>query len=197
MNISSLSNYFNNNVQSLLSTSLQGTGLTTSTGATSVTGLNGQQSDSTQLSPFAQLLSTFQQLQQSNSTKYQQVTQQIAANLHNAAQTAQSNGNTTGANLLNQLASDFTSASKTGQIPSVKDLAAAIGGSQHHHHSHAAFSDSDSDSSNSTSSTNQSLNQLLAAFQSTTTSASRSQSQNPLSIILNTLSTAGVTGGNS
>jgi hypothetical protein len=75
------------------------------------------QSDSTQLSPFAQLVSALQQLQQSDPTKYAQVTQQIATNLQSAAQTAQSQGNSTAANQLTQLASDFSNASQSGQIP--------------------------------------------------------------------------------
>ena len=72
-------------------------------------------------------MSTLQQLQQSDPTKYQQVTQQIATNLQSAAQTAQAEGNTTAANQLNQLATDFTNASQSGQLPNVQDLAQAIG----------------------------------------------------------------------
>src|ERR1019366_2800930 len=45
-----------------------------------------------------------------------------------------SDGNTTAATQLNQLATDFTSASKSGQLPSVQDLAQAVGGHHHHHH---------------------------------------------------------------
>jgi hypothetical protein len=99
-----------------------------------VSGTSGQQSDSGQLSPFAQLLSTLQQLQQSNPTEYKQVTQQIATNLQNAAQTATSDGNTSAANQLTQLATDFTTASQSGQLPNISDLAQAIGGGGHHHH---------------------------------------------------------------
>lgn len=128
-----------------------------------------------------------QQLQQSNPSQYQQVTQQIATNLQSAAQTAQSEGNTGEANQLNQLASDFTSASQNGQLPNVQDLAKALGGHHHHgghHHSRAASTDS-SDSSSS---------QLLSAFQ---TNQSQNEALNPLSIIENTLTSAGLTGSNS
>jgi hypothetical protein len=52
--------------------------------------------------PFAQILSSFEQLQQSNPSQYQQVTQQIAKNLENAAKTAQSEGDPTAANQLKQ-----------------------------------------------------------------------------------------------
>ena len=66
-----------------------------------------QQPDSGQLSSFAQLANTLQQLQQSNPAEYTQVTQKIAANLQSAAQTAQASGNTTSAAQLNQLSTDF------------------------------------------------------------------------------------------
>ncbi|HEY2104476.1 MAG TPA: hypothetical protein VGH29_01745, partial [Candidatus Binataceae bacterium] len=148
-------------------------------------------------SPFAQLLNTLQQLQQTDPTRYQQVTGQIATNLQGAAQTAQSEGNTTAANQLNQLATDFTNASKSGQLPNVQDLAQAVGGHHHHHHSHAA-ADPDSSSttgatSTSSTSPSQTLSQLLSAFQSNSTQAG---ALNPMSIILGTLSSAGITSSN-
>jgi len=79
-----------------------------------------QQSDGSQLSPFAQLPSNLQQLQQTNPTKYQQVTQQIATNLQSTAQAAQSQGNASAANQLSQLATDFTTASTSGQHPTFR-----------------------------------------------------------------------------
>lgn len=78
----------------------------------------------TQLSPLGQVTSTLGQLQQSDPTKYRQVTQQIAAALQNDAQTAQSEGEIAMAARLNQLASAFTSASQDGQLPNLQDLAA-------------------------------------------------------------------------
>lgn len=152
--ISSLSSSL---LHTVLNTVLQGTGLTTgntlNTGGSSPLGLPA---DSSQLSPFAQLMSTLQQLQQSDPTKYQQVTGQIATNLQSAAQAAEAQGNTAAANLLNQFATDFTNASKTGQVPNIQDLAQAAGahGPHHHHHSHSGA--------------------------------------NPMNIILNTLSNAGI-----
>jgi hypothetical protein len=198
--INNLSNY----LQSALGTALQGTGLTTNTNGNNSNSISASSiqspSDNGQLSPFAQLMSTLQQLQQSNPTQYQQVTQQIATNLQNAAQTAQSSGNTTAASRLSQLATDFTNASQNDQLPNIQDLAQAVGGGHHHHHHfHADFSSnstSDSSSSNpssatgtgSSSNTSQ-LNQLLAAFQ---TNASQNDSLNPMAIIMNTLSSAGI-----
>lgn len=130
--------------------------------------------DNNQLSPFAQVVSTLQQLEQTNPSQYAQVTQQIAANLQTAAQTAQSQGNTTQANQLTVLANDFTNASTSGQLPNLQDLAQTIGGHHHHHRGGA--------------------DQLLSAIQN---SGSQNDSTNPLSIIQSTLSSAGTTTSNS
>jgi hypothetical protein len=186
--ISSLSGSY---LQSILGSALQGIGSTSNTTSNTINSIGTssitQPADNQQLSPFAQMMSMLQQLQQSNPGQYQQVTQQIATNLRNAAQTAQSEGNSTAENQLSQLSSDFKSASTSGQLPSVQDLAQAIGGGHHHHHAHAAAADPDGDSSSS--SANQTANQFLSAFQS---NSSEDQSLNPTAIILNTLSNAGL-----
>jgi hypothetical protein len=202
----SIANLSSSYLQSVLGTALQGVGLTNNTTANSLssTGVSSAAllPDSGQLSPFAQLMSMLQQLQQSDPSKYQQVTQQIATNLQSAAQSAQANGNSTAANQLNQLSTDFSSASKSGQLPNVQDLAQAIRGGHHHHHhhAHAASADPDGDSSansssswSSSSSTNQTLSQILSAFH---TKEAQNDSLNPTAIILNTLSNAGIRGSN-
>jgi hypothetical protein len=159
-------------VDSILSSALQKVGLASKGTASTLSSIGGstpaQQPDSSQLSPLGQVLSTLQQLQQSNPTEYKQVTQQIATNLTSAAQTAQSGGNTSAANQLTQLASDFANASTNGQLPNIQDLAQAVGGGGGHHPHHHAESGS-------------------------ATTSTASTSQNPLSIITNTLSSAGVT----
>jgi len=204
MSINSLSPLTNTYIQSLLSTQLSSA---VSTANGSANGINaasllGQQ-DNNNLSPFAQVLTTLQQLQQSNPTEYQQVTQQIATNLQSAAQTATSDGNTQAAANLTQLSTDFQNASQSGQLPNVQDLAKAIGGGHHHgHHHHAASSTTDTDgdatSSNSTgpssiatadNSTTGGLSQLLSSLLST---SNTTQSLNPTSIIRNTLQNAGI-----
>jgi hypothetical protein len=204
MSISSINNFSNNNLASELSSALQGTGLTITTSGNNV-GSVGQGSDSSQLSPFAQLLSTLQQLQQSNPTQYATVMQQISTNLQTAAQTATKDGNTSAASELTQLSTDFANASKTGQLPNIQDLAQALGGGGHHHHhfhadssSTSSSSASGSSSSNSTSgtdntgsSTSQALEQLLSAFQASNNS--QNSALNPMAIIMNTLSSAGIT----
>ena len=129
-----------NYLQSILNATLQNTRLAATQAPANATSTDTNQTDTNQLSPLARILSTLQQLQQSDPSKYQQVTQQIAANLQAAAQTAARDGNTKGASELTQLATDFTNASKTGQLPSIQDLAEAMGGGsshgrQHHHHS--------------------------------------------------------------
>jgi hypothetical protein len=165
-------------LQSVLSTSLRSAGLTSSAGKSTSSSLPG--SDNSQLSQFAQILGSLQQLQQSNPAGYRQLSQQVSSNLLKAARTAQSEGNTAAATQLNQLSSDFSSASTSGQLPNIQDLAQAAGGQpqpQHHHHHHGG---SGSESS--------SLSTLLAAFQSSATTTSASDALNPLSIISNTLS---------
>jgi len=101
--------------------------------------------DSSRLSPFAQLVSALQQLQQADPSEYRQFTAQVGASLRNEAQTAQQQGNSGVAAQLTQLATDFTGASQTGQLPNLQDLAEAIGGGSdsgrvggrgHHHHHH-------------------------------------------------------------
>ncbi|HUE05395.1 MAG TPA: hypothetical protein VMR62_37965 [Bryobacteraceae bacterium] len=189
--ISSINNLSSSYLQSLLSTGLQKTGTAgSSSGTASVT----SQPESGQLSPFAQVMSTLQQLQESNPAEYGQVTGQIATNLQSAAKTAQADGNSTQATQLNQLASNFTSASQSGQSPNIQDLAQTLGGGGHHHHHFHSSVHSDSDSSTSSdsttsgSSTNQ-MNQMLAAFQ---TNSSANESLDPMAIISNTLSSAGI-----
>ena len=131
---------------------------------------------------------------------------QIATNLQSAASTATADGNTSAASQLNTLATDFTNASTSGQLPNMSDLTQAIGGGggHHHHHGHHgsssssstdATSSTDASSSTSTSSTSSTspLSQLLAAFQS---NATQNEQFDPLSIITNTLTTAGITGSN-
>jgi len=156
-------------IQSVLGSALQGTASTT--GSNSSPAL---QSDSSSLSPFARMLSSLQQLQQYDPAEYQQVTQQIAANLQKASETAQAGGNAAAATQLAQLSTDFGNASKTGQLPDVQDLAQAAGahrGHGHHHH-HAQATSGSTDSSQPGGAGN--------------------SAADPLSIIVNTLSQGGV-----
>jgi hypothetical protein len=145
------------------------------------------------------MMNKLQQLQQTDPAKYKEITAQIAKNLESAAQTAQSQGNSTAASQLTQLSTDFKNASASGELPNVQDLAQATGsqsvGGQHHHlHSHFVPSDLDcnatttSDTSSS-SSVSQSLSQFLAAAQA---SGTQSDSLDPTAIILSTLSNAGI-----
>jgi hypothetical protein len=173
MNLGTLSGLTNNsNVQSVFRSAVQDSGLTTA----NITSSASQSQDKSQLSPFAQMMSNLQQLQQSDPAKYQQVTQQIATNLQSAAQTAQANGDSAAADRLNQLAGDFSNASKSGDLPKMSDMAQALGAHRHghgHHHAPPASSDSDS------SSASQTLGQVLAAYQNT---SSPSTGLDPMSI---------------
>ena len=203
MNLNSVSNIATSYTQSVLS-ALQ---LPNSTsGATSsqidASSLMLPQDSSAQLSPFAQMLSALQQLQQSNPTEYQQVTAQISTNLQNAAQTATADGNTSQATELNQLATDFSNASQNNTLPNIQDLAQAMQGSQGHHHHHhgggasvAGSSDSSSTASGSSSSATTAtsdLCQIVSAFLANANSSSQDSTLNPLAIISNTLTSAGI-----
>ena len=198
MSIGSLNPLSNSYLQSILTSAIQGTGLTTNSAnnslSTSAASSITQAPDNSQLSPFAQLMSELQKLQQTDPAKYQQVTQQIATNLQTAAQTATAAGDTTKAAQLTQLSNDFSSASKSGQLPNVQDLAQAVGGHHHHHHHHAEAPPTDATATAgtpATSSGGQSLSQLLAAFQ---TNTPQTAATDPASIIMSTLSSAGITG---
>jgi hypothetical protein len=200
MSTSAIGNLSSAYLQQVLISALQSAGITANSTSNPSGTTSSSQSDSAQLSSFAQLASTLQQLQETDPAEYKQVTQEIATNLQSAAQTAQSQGNSSAAGQLTQLASDFTSASQTGQLPNLQDLSQAVGGSTggsggHHHHHQAEAASSDSTSS---SSTNQTLSQLLASLQQTNDSQStQSASIDPGTIILQTLASAGISVSNS
>jgi hypothetical protein len=193
MSTGSINPLSNSYLQSILTSAIQGAGLTTNTPSKSLSSIDPSsmvslQPDNSRLSPFAQLMSELQQLQQTDPDKYKQVTGQIATNLQAASQTAQASGDTTDSTRLTQLSNDFTSASQSGQLPNVQDLAQAVGGHRHHHH-HSGGGASGS-SSTSTSQT-QALDQILSAFQ---TNGTQSAATDPMSVIMSTLASAGITG---
>jgi hypothetical protein len=191
-------NSLNNSYVQSLFTALQSTA-TTATGdnvsSSSTTALTSTGSDNSQLSPFAQLVSTLQQLQQWNPTDYAKVTQQISTNLQAAAQGAQQSGNTAEASQLNQLASDFSKASSSGQLPNIQDLAQAV-----HGHHHGGGGDKDASSSTSdpfgsiSSSVSNTLTQLEQLFSSSQSGGT--QANDPASVIFSALSQAGLSGSN-
>jgi hypothetical protein len=189
-----INNLSSNYLQSILGNLSSGSASNTTTNTAS--GLDTSsialQPDNQQLSPFAQMLSQLQQLQQTDPAKYQQVTGQIATNLESAAQTAQTDGNSTLAAQLNKLATDFTNASQSGQLPNIQDLAQAASGHHHHHHHHAEPASGDDGNSSSTSGASQALTQLLSGLQSGTQDAST----DPMKIILKTLDAAGSSSSN-
>jgi hypothetical protein len=207
MNVNALSNIANPYIQSLTNAAMSA--LSSSPFTTGLGGASGSaafpQDGSPQLSPFAQLMSTLQQLQQNNPTQYTQVTQQIAANLQSASQTALANGNTSQAQELNTLSGDFKSASANDQLPNISDLAESMGGHHHHHHyspggtSSTASASGSSTPASSASSTSpasaatQSLSQLFGSF---TNNTAQNDALNPLNIIMNTLASDGISLGN-
>jgi len=209
MSINPLPNISGPYIQSLIANSISGSANKLSSSGVDPSSLILPQDGSPQLSPFARILSTLQQLQTSDPTKYQQVTAQIATNLQSAAQTATSDGNTSLASQLNQLSTDFTNASQNNTLPNVQDLATAVAGAHghhHHHHMHAPSSSSDSGSSTDTTASDPSianptpanstqaggLSQIISSFLVNSLSSAQNSSLDPLSIISSTLSSAGV-----
>ncbi|HEY7389934.1 MAG TPA: hypothetical protein VH640_15565, partial [Bryobacteraceae bacterium] len=198
MNVNSLLSIANPYLQSLIGSTISSAPKSSSAGSSvSQSSLALPQDGNPQLSAFAQILSTLQQMQQSNPTEYQQVTSQIATNLQSAAKTATADGDTSQANELNQLATDFQNASQNNTLPNVQDLAQALSGHGHHHHAHYMQSSSADPSSTPANSTTTSasagsnpLSQLVSAFFGTQTQASQNTSLDPVTIINNTLSGA-------
>jgi hypothetical protein len=194
MNVNALSSIANPFIQSLTSAALSA--LNATAGKTNTSGVSStanSQDGSAQLSPFAQLMSTLQQLQQSSPSQYQSLTKQIAANLQSASQTAQAQGNTAQAQQLNTLATDFQNASTNNQLPNVADLAQAMSGHHHQFSQSSSQSSSSGTSTDNSSSQNQSVSQLLAAYSA---NSNASDALNPMNIIVSTMSSAGITMGN-
>jgi hypothetical protein len=192
MSTNSINSLANSYIQSVLSTAAT----SAKANPASVSAPSVQQPDNGQLSSFAQMMNTLQQLQKSNPSEYQQVTAQIATSLQTAAKTATADGNAPAAKQLTQLATDFTNASQNAQPLNMQNVAKAMSGGHHHHHGGGGGSkaSSDSDSSNPTSSTSSSsstspLSQFLASMQS---SSSQNSALDPSTIIANTLASAGI-----
>src|SRR5579863_2515000 len=72
--------------------------------------------DTQQLSGPAQFYQQLQSLSQTNPNEFKQLTAQIASTLEKEATQAQASGDTSEAKGLNQLASQFQTASQTGQL---------------------------------------------------------------------------------
>jgi len=117
MNVSSISDLARQHMLSILGYSSTGQ---TSTGNLSIGSSAG--STSTTVSPFAQMLTELQQMEQANPSQYAQVSQQISTNLAAASSSALTRGNTKLATSLSTLSKDFASASQSGQLPSITDL---------------------------------------------------------------------------
>jgi hypothetical protein len=158
-----------------------------STNIASTSGAAGNTQDPNKPSPFAQILSSLQQLEQSSAPQYRQVTQQVATNLSTASQSAAVAGSPGLASELTQLSTDFRNASASGQLPNVRDLAQAIGsGAGRYHQIGRPFSSSAPSGSGSN------LNEFLQSLGASQNGSSANGSLNALSIIDNTLSSAGI-----
>lgn len=112
MTISPLASSALNWLQRVGQPSSSGTGTSSGSGTSPA-------SDSAPISGPAKLLNQLQQLATANPKQFKQVTSQLAARLQKGSSVAQGLGNTTLAGQLSQLASQFQSASQTGQISSI------------------------------------------------------------------------------
>ena len=128
MNISSLSGLSGGHIHSLFGAGLNRTRFARSMSGSQTNGVEAgltMPKDEQQLSPFAQMLSTLQKLQQTDTNKYRLVAQEIAADLQKASASVDPADQDT-ANQLNRLSSDFSQAAQTGQLPDIQDLATAF-----------------------------------------------------------------------
>jgi hypothetical protein len=136
---------------------------------------------------------------------------QISTNLADAAKTATADGDTNAATQLTQLSNDFKSASQSGDLPNIQDLAKALdgqggpGGGPPPTSDSTSTTDSSSSSSSTTSASSSSstdasklasalTDKILAAFHLSGSSGSQDQSLDAMSIIMSTLANAGVYG---
>jgi|SRR5580692_10085062 hypothetical protein len=103
------------------------TGAAGSSSASNTASTKTPSTNADRISPFAQVLSSLQELEQSNPSQYRQVTRQVASNLKTASRSATAAGNAPLGSRLAQLSTDFNKASTSGQLPNVQDLAQAIG----------------------------------------------------------------------
>jgi hypothetical protein len=194
MSIGHVVNIAGGYLQSLITGAMSGSSSinTSSTKTPSTTTSVGNTQATSEASPFAQVLSSLQELEQSSFAKYQQVTQQVAGNLQTASQSATASGNTALAGQLNQLSTDFQNASTSGQLPNVRDLAQALGGGHHHHHHGAGSSSSSASGSSASSGTAGNLSEFIQSLNASQSGSSANGSLSALSIIDNTLSSAGI-----
>jgi hypothetical protein len=167
-------------------------GTSTANGTTSPAGASSAgQPDSSQISPLGQLISTLQQLQKTDPTKYAKVTQQIATNLQGAAQTAQTQGDSSEAKQLTALAADFSSASKGGKLSTLfQDLTPATGTGHHRHGSGVASMVGSA--TDSTSTADSASNQLLSLLETNQSQSAESTNLTAAATILNTLNASGI-----
>ena len=202
MSLNAVSNIPDPYLQSLYNSALSATNTnstTTAAGSGNVdpSSLALPQDSSAQLSPFAQMLTSLQNLQQSDPARYKQVTAQIATDLQDAAKTATADGNTAQADQLNQLSTDFNKASQDGSLPNIGDLAKAAGGVHGHHHHHMGPPPSSSGDSTDATDPNDptaagDLSKQISAFLENSTSSAPSSALDPMSIIGNALNSGGV-----
>jgi hypothetical protein len=178
MSIDAISRIPGSSQQEVSAIALQSIAITSRTTYTTIESTSF--SDIGHLSPLAIITGPLLQLQQADPVKYGQVTDRIAVNLQSAAHTAQAHGEAAAVTRqLAQLATGFSDASHSGDIPNLRDLAQAVGGS-------GATTDAPG------SSTKEALKHLLAGTAELSDTHSTDASLDPSLIILQTLSDGGI-----
>jgi hypothetical protein len=125
-------------VQSAISSALNKTSQLNSTAAS--------QDDTSQVSDFGSLMKQLDELQKSDPAKYKEVASEVSSQLEEAAKSAAEDGDSQSAEMLNDLASKFKTASETGEKVDMHPHGRPPMGPP------PASSDSDSDTTSSTGS---------------------------------------------
>ena len=155
----------------------QNTASKTLNSTSQTSGAGGVQQDSFQFSGIAKLMEQLKELQSSDPTQYKAVTAKIATQLTDAAKSAATSGDQSTADVLNDLASKFTNASKTGEQVDLRPPGAPPSGGS---------ADSSTDTSNTGSSDSTNGTSFLDLFQA----SQQSRSADPMTTLSGILQNA-------
>ncbi len=98
----------------------QTTGLSSLSNSSRTGQVSGPGQDSSQVSELGKLMKQLSDLQQSDPSKFKEVTATISKKLEEAASTATENGDSRQAKALSELADKFKTASENGEVPDLK-----------------------------------------------------------------------------
>ena len=165
MNISAASSA--NDLWKLLQSSqtAAGSAISPTTNTSGSSSVASSSRDGSSLSSAAKLFSTLQNLSQSNPAEFKKISSQLASQLQQAAKDAKDPGQ---ADALNQLATNFQNAAKSGNFSDLFSQSGSVASTSHigghHHHYHVGADSDDNSSSSSSSSASQSTSDPLSAI---------------------------------